>query len=282
MKRWTRYLLATLALAAGYFSFAAYTNAQSMWSQMYTTPVWNGYLLGGTDQPMKVSITDGATTDSPLAVYFSEGLSVDSPLAVYLPGAVAVTNTALSNAVLSDTGIYVQPVTGAAFGVTGTFWQTTQPVSHQALTDGASLDTGMVIRPSTAASFPVTGAFYQVTQPVSLAADVGTDTSPLVVGLSDITFSDTIVDLTLTDTATVYSYALPTDCIWYEFNGRDNYDFRVSFNNDTLVANYRTVRAGEPYRVPPLVGHFYSGTIYFKCPDYAAFVVEVRVCRKPE
>jgi hypothetical protein len=105
-------------------------------------------------------------------------------LSADVTGTVAVTQSTspwvVSGTINSSTLNPSSYITNASIPVTGTFWQTTQPISG---TVTANLGTGSTVAISglvntssfiTNTSIPVTGTFYQATQPVSLAATVNT------------------------------------------------------------------------------------------------------------
>ena len=109
--------------------------------------------------------TAGSTTALPLSGDLTNGLDVD---VTRVSGSVAVTGTFWQT---------TQPVSGtfwqATQPVSGTFWQTTQPVSIATMPStpvtGTFWQTTQPVSLATAPSTPVTGTFWQATQPVSLA-----------------------------------------------------------------------------------------------------------------
>jgi hypothetical protein len=109
-----------------------------------------------------------------------------------------------ANAPLSTTnGIPIVPTTGASFPVTGTFWQSTQPVSIASLPTAPVTQSGTwTVQPGntanstawlvtgTGGTFPVTGTFWQTTQPVSEATlDAAISSSKVNVNLSSVAAS---------------------------------------------------------------------------------------------
>jgi len=70
-------------------------------------------------------------------------------------------------------GSWVNIKNSISLPVTGTFWQSTQPISATQLPSslGAqAVGSSLSVTPATASSWPVTGTFWQATQPVSLAS----------------------------------------------------------------------------------------------------------------
>jgi hypothetical protein len=93
---------------------------------------------------------------------------------------------------------------------------------------------------------------------------------------SDETYSETIVDLTLTDTGTWYSYSLPENTVSYDIKARTGHDFKVSKSDGGA---YQTVWAGDVLKRAVTNGVL-SDTLYFNAPDSAGLVLEIRVCKK--
>ena len=169
----------------------AVTNVGTFAVQASQSGAWNITNVSGT-----VSLPTGAATsalqtsgNSSLttlaAVDFATGTDVAS-LAVVGPGAEAtaqrVTLSTESLAALETISI------GGSVAVTGTFWQTTQPVSISSM-------------PST----PVTGTFWQTTQPVSLTSTTITGSVAVTGPLTDTQIRATALPVSL---ASVPSHAV--------------------------------------------------------------------------
>lgn len=132
----------------------------------------------------------------------------------------------------------------SSYPVTGTFWQTTQPVS---------------------------GTFYQTTQPIS-----GTVTATM----ADVTLSDTIYEITLTDTATVdSSIVLPAKCTGFELWGQTStHTIKWMLTSGT----YAVQPPGTPYNTfDKGLNALYSGRLYLKDTTEAGAKVTVIVWTKP-
>jgi len=100
--------------------------------------------------------------------------AVSGTVTVTPSGTQAVSNQALTDAQDTNTGIFIKQKSSEVFEVNDN--NSSLTVDNQTLTDGADLNTGIVVRPSTAASWGVTGTFWQSTQPVSLADAQSNDT----------------------------------------------------------------------------------------------------------
>lgn len=93
------------------------------------------------------------------------------------------------------------------------------------------------------------------------------------VSFSDLTFSDTICELTLTDTTFWYGFVLPENTCSFTVHAREGYDVLISKDSDG--SQYWTVWAGESFPPAPMVRDGYiSGTYYLNCPTKANLKVE--------
>ncbi len=169
-----------------------------------------------------------------------------------------------SNSTIGVTGTFwqaTQPVSIASMPstpVTGTFWQATQPVSiasmpstpvtNQAFTDATDVNTGTYIKPASGASWAVTGTFWP----------------------SDVTLVDSttmIQDYTLTDSTVTYSVAVPAKCVGYEFCLNEDVTLKWSNVSGGMTAHFYPLKSGKEYSTLPLGNStLYSGTLYFNCP----------------
>src|SRR3990167_3363221 len=121
------------------------------------TQVTDGEAIDAADTGTLILGTDGTN-------YQILSVNSSGQLAVNVQNSVAVTNAGLTELAAVINASNQMDVNIAASGVTvsvsGTFWQTTQPISIASM-------------PST----PVTGIFWQTTQPVSIAGTVTVDGS---------------------------------------------------------------------------------------------------------
>jgi len=108
--------------------------------------------------------------------------------------------------------------------------------------------------------------------PVAIASDQ----SAVPVAFSDKTYSESIVELTLTDTGLWYDYALPSNTVSYDIKARTGYDFKVSKSDGGA---YQTTWAGDALKRDVPMGVL-SDTLYFNSPDSAGLILEIRVCIK--
>ena len=121
----------------------------------------------------------------------------------------------------------------------------------------------------------------KITYPYDVGIKVATDSdTPLNVTISDSTLIDTIVDLVLADTGTVYSYALPANTVIYEYQARTAVDVRYAKSEAGITSNYRTLKSGSVYNTPDRAGTIYTGTLYFKDPVNAGTVIEITIWTK--
>ena len=83
-------------------------------------------------------------------------------------------NQILGAAPSATNPLWVAASNGASFPVTGTFWQTTQPVSIASMPStpvtGTFWQTTQPVSMAVGPTTPVTGTFWQATQPVSISA----------------------------------------------------------------------------------------------------------------
>jgi len=96
--------------------------------------------------------------------------------------------------------------------------------------------------------------------------------------VTDATYSESIVDLTLTDTAVWYDYALPANTVAYNIKARTGYGFKVSKADDGA---YQTIWAGDELK-REVVNGVLSDTLYFNSPEQVNLVLEIRACIKAE
>lgn len=129
-------------------------------------------LMATTSAPVLVNgLTDAQLRASPVPVSASidtTGLATEAKQTAGNSTLSSLLSALQLKANLTET----QPVSLATVpthGVTGTFWQATQPVSGP-LTDAQLRNTAIPVSIASMPSTPVTGAFYQATQPVSLAS----------------------------------------------------------------------------------------------------------------
>jgi len=151
-------------------------------------------IIVNEDDDSKVSVTDrgikGALAveildaDGNQVVDFSSGGGISSNASV---GVINLTNPLSATYIAGNnsgnlTGVLVDSsghlqidvLTAPTTAVTGTFWQTTQPISGT-VTANAGTGTMAVSGTFYQVTQPVSGTFYQVTQPVSIAAAVTVD-----------------------------------------------------------------------------------------------------------
>lgn len=105
--------------------------------------------------------------------------TVETQAVVVVDAAGAPLMQGLTDTQLRAAAVPVSLASVPTHGVTGTFWQATQPVSGavsvsnmvaQGLTDAQLRATALPVSLATAPTTPVTGTFWQATQPVSAAA----------------------------------------------------------------------------------------------------------------
>jgi len=98
---------------------------------------------------------------------------------------------------------------------------------------------------------------------------------------TDDTLSETIVDLSLADSSTEYSYTLPSSCKEYEFQCEQNVDVRYSSGAGGTDTNYRTLKAGTTWSSWGRIGTNYANkTLYFKCPSQNNVVIQITIWNK--
>jgi hypothetical protein len=205
-----------------------------------------------------------------------------------LTGSVSITNWPSSYAVTGTFWPTTQPISGnvgitGSVGVTGTFWQATQPVS------GTFWQATQPVSIATMPTTPVTGTFWPDTQPISGSVSVSnfpatqTVSGTVTTTISDSTYSDSVVDVTLSDTGTVYSYTLPSTCVMFEFQCRTATDILYSNNSAGITGGtgYRTLKSGTSYNSPgqkyAVIG---SKTLFWKSPATAGAVLELTIWTK--
>ena len=124
------------------------------------------------DASLSIANSDGAITDgltSSIKATVFDYINAN-PLGVILlntsgdPAALNATISGTLNASIVNPSTYI---TNSNIPVTGTFWQSTQPVSLSSTINTSVLNASTYI---TNTSIPVTGSFYQGTQPVSAAS----------------------------------------------------------------------------------------------------------------
>ncbi len=143
--------------------------------------------------------------------------------------------------------------------------------------DNSYLDTALSTRASEATLASIDAKITAVNTGAVVAAVTGSVTATI----ADSTPTDTWLDVTLTDTATEYSIALPANTIAYEFQCRTAVDIRWG-NTGELATKYWTLKSGSSYSTWPLANYNCSGkTLYFKCPSTAGVVIEVHAIMKP-
>jgi hypothetical protein len=102
--------------------------------------------------------------------------------------------------------------------------------------------------------------------------------------LSDYAFTDTVVEVTLTDTGTEYSYILPANCIGFEFEPSTDVAIRwAETTGCVLTTNYRTLKAGKSFDElsNPRKLTYAGKTFYFNCPSTADIRLEIVVRTSP-
>jgi len=236
----------------------------------------SAFTAGRDNQP--VTVTSGTVTITP-------------------SGTQAVSNQALTDAAAPETGINIKQKTGEVFEVTQSDTSIndgggsltvdfTAPDTTVQATDldirnlTAATDTVHVDSPILAT---VSGA---VTNDILTSAAAG-DTSLNIRGtattiMSDITLADSMIDIALTDTDTVYSYALPAKTVAYEFSARGTGVVQWSIVDNTAATTYLTLKSGYPYNTFGLGSEkLFTGTLYFKCPLTAGEIIELHVITKP-
>jgi hypothetical protein len=103
--------------------------------------------------------------------------------------------------------------------------------------------------------------------------DVTVSTLPDV-SLSDITYADTVCEVTLTDTSTWYSWTAPSNCVAFQASARFHYDWQMSI--DSNGNQYQLIPAGGTAPPAPAVREGYiSGTYYFKCEEKTNQVIQI-------
>ena len=141
--------------------------------------------------------------------------------------------------------------------------------------DTSNLDTSLNVALSELAR--VLNALDAKVTTVNTGAVAGSVTATI----ADSTLTDTWYDLTLTDTATEYSFTLPTGCVGYEFQCRTSNDVRWG-NTAEVATKYWTLKSGTAYSTWPLANYNHSGkTLYFYSPTTAGLVIEIHAIIKP-
>jgi len=209
----------------------------------------------------------------------SGSVGVESPLAIY-------PEVGYTYPVSGTFWQGTQPVSIATMPstpVTGTFWQVTQPVSATDLDirDLTSVSDSVEAKQSTPTDLKIQIFGDDTTSAINTDAngDVQVDiaTAPDL-SLTDLTYSDTICEVTCADTATWYSVVLPANTMAFTVHARTGYDVKVSKDSDG--AAYWTCWAGESFPPVPAVREGYiSGTYYFNSSQ-AGVVIELWVRRK--
>jgi hypothetical protein len=161
-------------------------------------------------------------------------------------------------------------------------WQVDKPVGGQRLgyvvqnlqSDGTAGDTHVTVSGTVTAAQAILGALktaatlYQtdgvpvdITHPVYTSPATGTITP----AMSDVTLSDTIVNLMFVDTTTVVSYVLPAKTVAYEFWTGNGTVFYWAFSTSGLSSNRMKQPTGIPYNTFQLGSEkLYTGTLYFQ------------------
>ena len=125
---------------------------------------------------------------------------------------------------------------------------------------------------------PVSGTFWQTTQPVSLATAPALVAGTANVGKVDVpTATPTIYNVTLTSADTEYSQAMPTNCRRFEWQCRTENTTRYAFVTGkvaTPTAPYMTLKAGDYEDSGPINQAASPSTLYL-ASSTAGVVVEI-------
>ena len=204
-----------------------------------------------------------------------DGVMIKLPTGESLDVTISDTEFTISGTVdvdLVDTAVTIPGGVVVSGAVDATLTDSKVTVENTVTVDGSGVTQPVSI--ATMPSTPVTGTFYQGTQPVSLATN-----TPL---MTDVTLADTIIDLTLTDSGTVYNVVLPAKCVAYEFWAVGTGVVKFAMSSAGIDTNYMTLKAGYPYSTFSLGSEkIYSGTIYFRCPLADNEIMCIRIWTKP-
>jgi hypothetical protein len=207
--------------------------------------------------------------------YVVEVTQNDTPLSVtgsFTPSGKQVVQGGSS----TDTPLYIRPLTSATDTV-----HVDSPilatVSGSVTTSGTATVSGTVT-----AAQAILGALKTAATLYTTDGQIMNSTHPIYVLLNDVTVSDTVYDVTMSDTVSAFNTgALPAKTVAYELRTLGGTAFKWAFSAAGINSNYYYQPAGEPLISFQLGSEkLFTGTIYFKGTTVAD-VMCVHIITKP-
>jgi len=211
--------------------------------------------------------------DSTAAGGRRQGVLVQTPTGEKLP----TTDSGIASATAGDTSVNVRGTLSLSGSVDATLTDT--KVTVESMPDVILADSGIN---DAGGSLTVDNSNLDTQLTLLLAQLVAINGKTTTPPLADVTLADTIIDLVLTDSGTVYNVALPAKTVAYEFWALGTGVVNFSMSSAGTSTSYMPLKSGYSYNTFGLGSEkLYTGTIYFRCPLANNETICVRIWTKP-